>query len=182
LRHTIKCFEEKPSHPFYVFNLVTCTLYYNTSIDYAIFSMLVILFFITQFFKNPIVETPSVGGLRVVFTNIKTVKGQILVGIYDAESAFLNTNQVKVKRYLTVTAKGSMTLDLADLPAGNYAISCFHDINGNGELDTNLVGIPSEPYAFSNNARPKFRAPHWSEAQFWLDANGKQIDLRLEKW
>ncbi|MDZ7756077.1 DUF2141 domain-containing protein [Rhodohalobacter sp.] len=29
----------------------------------------------------------------------------------------------------------------------------YHDKNTNGELDTNLSGIPEEAYGFSNNAR-----------------------------
>lgn len=35
-----------------------------------------------------------------------------------------------------------MTLDA--LPFGSYAIGCVHDENGNGKLDTNLLGIPRE--------------------------------------
>jgi uncharacterized protein (DUF2141 family) len=67
------------------------------------------------------------------------------------------------------------------LPAGNYAVSAYQDLNGNGKLDKNLVGIPSEPYGFSNNARPKFRAPNWDETRFELRAD-TQIEIKLEKW
>ena len=35
---------------------------------------------------------------------------------------------------------------------GTYAVKVFHDVNGNGELDTSWIGWPQEPYGFSNDA------------------------------
>ncbi len=34
---------------------------------------------------------------------------------------------------------------------GAYAIAVFHDANGNGRLDRSLIGLPGEPYGFSND-------------------------------
>ena len=69
-----------------------------------------------------------------------------------------------------------------NLPPGKYALSCFHDLNGNGKLDTNWMGIPNEPYGFSNNARPQFRAPKWAEAAFDWNGAGRVISVRVEEW
>ena len=40
----------------------------------------------------------------------------------------------------------------AGLPPGDYAVAAFHDADGNGELGTNILGIPTEGYGFSNGA------------------------------
>ena len=50
------------------------------------------------------------------------------------------------------------------IPAGSYAVSVFHDANGNGKLDT-FLGIPREGYGFSRNPPFRPRAPRFSEAQ-----------------
>ena len=50
------------------------------------------------------------------------------------------------------------------LPAGRYAVKAFHDENDNGELDTNLVGIPSEGYGFANDPSTTFGPPDFEEA------------------
>ena len=34
---------------------------------------------------------------------------------------------------------------------GRYAVAAYQDVNGNGELDRVPPGIPTEPYAFSND-------------------------------
>lgn len=75
---------------------------------------------------------------------------------------------------------GSMRCEFAGLPAGRYAVSASHDVNGNGRPDRNFVGLPTEPWAVSNNVRPGLRAPRFAEAALQLAADEvKQIELRL---
>jgi uncharacterized protein (DUF2141 family) len=32
-----------------------------------------------------------------------------------------------------------------------YSIAVFHDTSGNGKLDRSFIGLPNEPYGFSND-------------------------------
>ena len=57
-----------------------------------------------------------------------------------------------------------------DLAPGRYALSAFHDENDNGELDTNLMGIPSEGYGFGNDASAAFGPPSFEAAAVDVDA------------
>ena len=66
------------------------------------------------------------------------------------------------------------------LPAGSYGARIMHDINDNGELDANFVGIPSEPWGFSNNATGSFGPPKWQDVQFELSGDAEQ-NIRLNK-
>jgi uncharacterized protein (DUF2141 family) len=45
---------------------------------------------------------------------------------------------------------GKAALVFHAVPAGEYAVVVFHDINDNGTIDHNLLGIPSETLGFSN--------------------------------
>ena len=120
--------------------------------------------------------------LHLSLNNIHQAKGSIFVAVYDSESSFLNPDKLRDKKIVAVSNTGSMDITFSNLPPGTYAISCFHDVNGNGVLDTNFLGIPTEPYGFSNNARPKFRAPNWAETKFYLKAGGETQSIRLETW
>lgn len=51
-----------------------------------------------------------------------------------------------------------------DIPAGQYAIGVFHDVNANNSLDTNFFGVPKEQYGFSNNATGNFGPPSFDAA------------------
>lgn len=61
---------------------------------------------------------------------------------------------------------GTVTATFTGLEPGEYAIKAFHDLNGNGMLDTNLMGIPNEPFAFSNNAAGSFGPASFEQAKF----------------
>ena len=66
----------------------------------------------------------------------------------------------------------------ANLEAGDYAVMLFHDANSNGELDSNMLGIPSEGYGFSNNVG-RFGKPDFEEAMFTVTGETAiEINLR----
>lgn len=66
-----------------------------------------------------------------------------------------------------------------DLPPGAYAVMAYHDRNANGRLDTLPVGLPTEPYGFSNNSRGMFGPPEWRAAMFRLTGDGARQVIRL---
>jgi uncharacterized protein (DUF2141 family) len=53
-----------------------------------------------------------------------------------------------------------------DIPAGTYAISLFHDKDENEELNTNWIGMPKEPFGFSNDAKGRMGPPKFEDASF----------------
>lgn len=59
-----------------------------------------------------------------------------------------------------------VTLRFNDVAPGDHALKVFHDVNANGTLDTNWMGIPKEPYGFSNDAMGTFGPPSWEQARF----------------
>lgn len=69
--------------------------------------------------------------------------------------------------------KGVARYVFNSIPYGDYAAKPYHDKNGNKKLDTNFIGIPKEPYGFSNNARGTLSAPEYIKAKFTLDAANK---------
>ena len=66
------------------------------------------------------------------------------------------------------------------LPSGTYGVQAMHDLNDNGELDTGFMGIPKEPWGFSNNAKGRFGPPKWQDLVFTLEGKSDlTIDLNL---
>lgn len=49
---------------------------------------------------------------------------------------------------------------------GIYVIGVYIDVNLKNKLDKNFVGIPKEPYAFSNNAEGFLGSPSFENASF----------------
>ena len=55
-----------------------------------------------------------------------------------------------------------------------------HDEDDDGALDTNLFGVPSEPFDFSNDARARFGRPDFAEAAFRFAALRDTIRFRVQ--
>jgi len=66
---------------------------------------------------------------------------------------------------------GKARLVFAGLAPGRYALRAFADENGNGKLDTNLMGMPIERYGFSNDAKGNRAAPDFEAAAIAVDAD-----------
>ncbi len=106
--------------------------------------------------------------LTLEVRGLDKIKGQLMIGLYNDEDGFEAEQDFK-GRTIPVTAETEQVVFDA-LPTGRYAVKVFHDEDRDGELDTGLFGIPSEPYGFSNNASDPFSAPEWKETRFMLGA------------
>lgn len=115
--------------------------------------------------------------LSVNVKNIKQKKGKILIAVFDNEEQFMK-HRISEKT-VSVEKLGNMNIELK-LPKGKYAITLFHDINDNNELNTNLIGIPKEPYGFSNNPRIVFGPPGFKQTSFDLMSNYQMMDIVLK--
>ena len=112
----------------------------------------------------------STYNLEVTVVNLKNTKGKVMLALFDSEEAFLEDfttgKEVKIEGEEVVAV-------FENLSSGTYAMSVFHDENENKELDSNKMGIPKEPYGFSNNARGLFGPAKFEDAKFELSKNLK---------
>lgn len=105
--------------------------------------------------------------LRVIVSNVKSDQGSMVVWVYAGPDRWLS-DDVFLKQDLPVAgnrAGDTVTLQLA-LPPGEYALSVFQDVDGNGEMARNFMGIPKEPAGLSNNAVARFGPPKYKDAKF----------------
>jgi len=124
-------------------------------------------------------DTTEVGTLQITVENVKKSQGKIMLAVYSEEENFLSDITYRSVQH-EVNQSGKVSLEIADLPYGKYAISLYHDENNNGELDANFMKIPKEPYGFSNNARGMFGPPKFKDAQFSFDTTTSEIRIEIK--
>ena len=90
---------------------------------------------------------------RVTVNGVRTSKGKIRVQSYRGTSADWLEKGRWLARIEVPARAGSMTVCVPLPEAGVYGIAVRHDVNGNGKMDTNPFGMPTEPFAFSNSAK-----------------------------
>lgn len=129
---------------------------------------------ITMLFICSFVSAQNVK-LTVAVSGLKSNSGTVKVGLYNSEGTFLKTIYKSLASKIT-NEKATVTFD--NLPEGEYAISTYHDENNNGKLDKNMMGIPSEDYAASNNAKGFMGPPSYKDAKFVINKDSK-IEITL---
>lgn len=113
--------------------------------------------------------------LTVNIKGLKNNKGQVVVGLYQGEKNFLR--KVYFGKVVSISNKEAV-VEFDHLPTGEFAISLFHDENGNGKLETGWFGIPKEDYACSNGAKGFMGPPKYSDAKFTINQN-KTINIKI---
>jgi len=119
----------------------------------------------------------SQNSISVHVHNVPTNKGQVHVAVYNSDATFLSFDGV-FKAGTAIAHEGIVQLQIKDLPSGEYALAVFHDENGNGELDTNWLGIPKEKVAFSKGKMKTFGPPKYKECSFWVHSD-YEINVEL---
>jgi uncharacterized protein (DUF2141 family) len=103
--------------------------------------------------------------------------GEIMVVLFGSEAAY-GGQGAPVAQAMVDVAAGQHTATFT-VPAGDYAVKSFHDVNGDGRMNTNPFGMPTEPYAFSNNARGNMGPATWAQAHFTVEGDTtRTISLR----
>lgn len=105
--------------------------------------------------------------LTIQLTGMQNTNGKINVALYNSSSSYNDPNQAYKEMFVPCNGT-TMSFTLDSLPAGDYAFAIFHDENDNQQLDQNFLNIPTEGFAFSNNAMGNFGPPSWSQAKFTL--------------
>lgn len=113
--------------------------------------------------------------LTLKLEGLSEAKGHVYIAVAADAAAFDGKGKPAAVQRVEVTGP-QLTITFPDLAPGTYAVSLFHDANGNGKLDTNLIGIPKEGYGFSNNVGARGR-PKFDEAKFTLAAAGTTLDI-----
>ena len=114
--------------------------------------------------------------LTVVIRNVKSDTGMVAAALYRSDKEFMKKAWQSGS---TPSRLGEVQLVFENIPAGDYAMSVMHDVNKNGELDKNSIGIPKEGFGFSNDALGKFGPPKFKEAKFTIPS-GKTLVITLK--
>lgn len=131
------------------------------------------------------------GELRLTIHDIRSASGTMLIGLYDSAASFKRaldnsdkdgfSNDPDRVAGMALRASGNLRSDaiFCNLTPGRYAIIVFQDENGNGKLDKNALGVPLEPYGFSNDAQGFLGPPSFDDAAMLLGNGDHSVDVTL---
>jgi uncharacterized protein (DUF2141 family) len=115
--------------------------------------------------------------VTVQVSGIESSQGRVYVGL--CPTALQESACTKGEN--RAARPGAMTFTFRDVPAGPLAIAVYQDVNGDGQLNRSGIGLPSEPYGFSNDVG-RIGPPTFSGARVQVSEPGVTIPVRLGRF
>ncbi|GGC73611.1 DUF2141 domain-containing protein [Undibacterium terreum] len=116
--------------------------------------------------------------ITVNVKNLRSPNGALMLALFNSGEGFLQSDKQFSAQIISAAQQPAVAV-FKNVPAGRYAVTVFHDENGNGKMDKNLLGIPTERYGFSNNATGTMGPPSFEQAAFTLKDN-QEITIQLQ--
>ncbi len=138
-----------------------------------------IMMFLFMFLGINFTLTAQNSMLKIEVSGFEEITGKLSIGLFNDPDNFPKKNESNLGVQLDIK-DSVLTYLFSGLEPGVYALAVYHDENGNGELDANFLGIPSEDYVFSNYATGTFGPPSFEDAKFEL-TDSLHIKLELNK-
>ena len=120
-------------------------------------------------------QTPPTNCATVEVQNVRPEQGMLMIAAYADAASF---NKTPVVATQMKAGAATMTFPLCGLSGTWVALTLYQDLNGNGKLDANAFGIPSEPWGASGKPAA-MSAPTWETTSVSLD--GTTIVVKLSK-
>jgi uncharacterized protein (DUF2141 family) len=126
---------------------------------------------------SAVADAPPTGPISTR-VNLRNGKGQVGCALFNAEKGFPDGSYALQTRWCA-PSNSQAVCAFDPVPAGTYAIACFHDENKNGKLDTGLFGIPTEGTAASNNAKGFMGPPSFKDAKFAFSGSATEVRMQM---
>ncbi|MGE0784646.1 MAG: DUF2141 domain-containing protein [Sandaracinaceae bacterium] len=100
----------------------------------------------------------------MTIVGLRNDHGSLRGGLYTDPSVWLRENAASEDCRAPI--RGGVARCRFHAPVSRVAFAAMHDEDDDGELDRDLLGVPSEGYAFSNDVREPFGPPSFRAASF----------------
>lgn len=103
--------------------------------------------------------------LEIEVKDVRDAKGKVMVALHAPKDGVTFPDFAgAVSAQWRLAEPGTLRFSFRGLKPGRYAVAVYHDENGNNELDRNPLGMPTEGYGFSRDAKGFAGPPKFDDA------------------
>jgi len=128
---------------------------------------------------SPLLSKEGRGTVIVDITGFRNEEGRAGVLLFAGEKGFPDDpGLAEAKAFSPIDHKRSRVV-LENVPYGTYAVSVFHDEDGDGKPRKSFFGIPLEGVGASRNPSMRFGPPGFNESSFTLDTPEREVSITI---
>lgn len=114
----------------------------------------------------------TTGCATVEVENVRPQQGQLMIAAYGNADDF---GKKPLSSLRLPAGEARMRFELCGLSGGEVALTLFQDLDSDGKMAKNLLGMPTEPWGASGS--PGVLGPSWGSGKVALD--GRAITIKL---
>jgi uncharacterized protein (DUF2141 family) len=149
------------------------------SLKYLVASCGFLVIATAALFFIPSAEAGYTSNLVIKLNSLKNTRGRVCLTVFSGPKGFPSGGKGSSLKTSRCAAANSGSVTFTNLPLGNYAIAAIHDINSDGKLNTNPLGIPSEGFGFSNNPPLRFGPASFSDSQIFVSGAQTVVQIQM---
>ncbi|MEM9212807.1 MAG: DUF2141 domain-containing protein [Cyanobacteria bacterium P01_F01_bin.150] len=119
------------------------------------------------------------GNLTVEIDGLENQSGNVCLTVFDGSRGFPSDAQRAVKAECMAISELPFQITFDDLAYGSYAVAAYHDSNEDAQLNQGMLGIPTEGFAFSNDAPVRTGPASFQDAVFLLSQQNTNIQMQM---
>lgn len=149
----------------------------------SVFGVLVLAFVLPLAAQQSAPDAAGAGQgytLTVIVEGVNNLDGNVGMLVFNSPKGWAEDRSVALKDITVPAHEGTVTITVADLPAGEYALALVHDVNKNHKLDRNWIGEPKEQWGLSNNPHALIKTPSYKACTFELKGN-QEIHIKMQQ-
>ncbi|MCM1982009.1 DUF2141 domain-containing protein [Lyngbya confervoides] len=118
--------------------------------------------------------------LTVQVQGLKASQGRMCYSLFSSSQGFPNHAESAIRATCLPVNTNNSAIAFGNLNPGTYAVAVFHDRNGDGQLNKNQFGIPTEGFGFSQNPVIVSGPPSFRDAAFLVAGPRNAIQIQLK--
>jgi len=118
--------------------------------------------------------------LLFTIVGLEETGGRVYCALYGSAEGFPDEPKKSIQQVVARPKNKKALCVFRGLEPGQYAVAVWHDVDDDKELDSNFLGIPSEPVGASNNAKGRFGPPRFEDAAFSFRTTAVRQTVRVE--
>jgi uncharacterized protein (DUF2141 family) len=123
----------------------------------------------------------NTGTLSLKIDQVNPIEGAIRILMFKGKDGFPNDPSKAVYTKSVMVKNSVINLEIKGLSYGEYAIAVLHDINLNEKADKSIIGIPTEPFGFSNYPRITFGVPDFEDVAFSINEPQQELEIEMKE-
>lgn len=112
--------------------------------------------------------------ITIKVKGIAEVKGVMNIALFSSEDEYKSKDNFFLAERVPITST-DFSYTFQEVPSGVYAVKIYQDLNSDEELDTNWIGMPKEPFGFSNDAKGKMGPPSFEATSFKAEGDTELV-------